>query len=101
MDHAAASRAQILEAISDDKSQELFKVIAKGTENEGILTSAQLSRKQYYSRISRLLHYGLVKRKKRKYVLTPFGKVIYELQLILVTAIDHNSKVEYRTPGRK
>ena len=49
-----------------------------------------ISRKEYYLRMSKFVKTGIVTRRQGKYVLTSFGKVIYELQLLLVEAIDMN-----------
>lgn len=50
----------------------------------------KLSRKEYYSRMSRLMKTGLVKRKNGKHYLTAFGKVIFDAELILGKAGDNN-----------
>jgi predicted transcriptional regulator len=72
------SKTCLLHIISDEMTSNLFKNIAT-TRLEGDIpiTSLKLTRKQYYSRISLLARAGLVKREKGKYLLTAFGKVIY------------------------
>jgi hypothetical protein len=90
-----SSVADILDSISDDISLELFKIIAEGNEKMNkigripIKTSSsssssslcdvknKITRKQYYSRMNRLMKCGLTKRSKRGYFLTSLGKVIY------------------------
>ena len=42
--------------------------------------------------MSKFVKTGIVTRRQRKYMLTSFGKVIYELQLIPVEAIDTKLK---------
>jgi predicted transcriptional regulator len=54
--------------------------------------SVSLSRLQYYRRISRLMKVGLVKRKRGRYLLTPFGMVIYDLLRTFDAAVDHHLK---------
>lgn len=39
------------------------------------------SMKQYYSRMQRLLAYGLVKRKLGTYSLSSFGRLVYQIKL--------------------
>ena len=46
-----------------------------------------MSRKQYYLRISKFIETGMIKRKDGIYILTLFGKVIHEVQLILLELI--------------
>ena len=80
--------ADILESISDERALGLFKTIALAKPNSEILiTKTQLSRKQYYSRMSVLMRSGLVKRKKGRYALTAFGKVIYDIEITIEKAI--------------
>ena len=71
-----ATKKSLLYIISDEMTSNLFKNIAR-LEGDILITSLKLSRKQYYSRISLLMQAGLVKREKGKYLLTAFGKVIY------------------------
>ena len=86
---SSVSRPEILDSIKDDKSLRLLNLIAKGEESETDLSLLlNISRKEYYLRMSKFVKTGIVTRRQRKYVLTSFGKVIYELQLILVEAID-------------
>jgi hypothetical protein len=51
-----------------------------------------LSRKQYYARLSKLVKAGLVKRVNGRYSLTFFGIVIYDVQLELRRAVDSHLK---------
>ena len=96
--------ASVLRALSDDKSLELFKIIAsdpladaprfisnRGLINTQLLISkVKLTRKQYYSRISTLISSGLVKRSNGKYLLTSLGKVLYDVNCLIDIAIrDH------------
>jgi hypothetical protein len=47
--------ASILRTIADDKSLSLFKTIAQGTiDSENLKDKTKLTRKQYYSRLSRM-----------------------------------------------
>ena len=93
-DLSSVSRTEILDSIKDDKSLRLLNSIAKGeesdTEDPSILLN--ISRKEYYLRMSKFVKTGIVTRRQGKYMLTSFGKVIYELQLLLVEAIDMNLK---------
>ena len=54
----------------------------------------QLTRKQYYSRISRLIKTGLVKRENERYTLTSFGKVIYDIQITIEVALENFWKLK-------
>ncbi|MGA9169838.1 MAG: hypothetical protein WBZ20_06810 [Nitrososphaeraceae archaeon] len=82
--------AEILETISDEKALALFETIALAQANGDILiTKMQLTRKQYYSRMSRLTKSGLVKRRNGRYALTSFGKVIYDIQLTIKKVVNN------------
>jgi hypothetical protein len=70
--------ADVLKAISDNRSLEVFKIVALSTQDSNFLISkTNLTRKQYYSRVSRLMNAGLIKRKNGKLTLSTFGKIIY------------------------
>lgn len=88
--------AGIIKLISDDKSLLIFCTIflASGDSSETIRAELKLTRKQYYSRISRLIKAGLVKRQKGKYFVTAFGKVIYDSQKLLGTAVKNYWKLK-------
>jgi Mn-dependent DtxR family transcriptional regulator len=76
-----ASIAVVFRAISDEKSLTLFRAIAReaeGIDTEKLRDRTRFTRKQYYSRMEKMLKSGLIRRTKGKYVLTSFGKVIYE-----------------------
>jgi predicted transcriptional regulator len=80
----------VITAISDKESLELFRIIAINSEDsDGLRTKTTLTRKQYYSRLSRMMKAGLVKRKKGKHSLTAFGKVIYDAQTIIEKAVNN------------
>ena len=84
----SVSVSEILTAISDEKSLNLFNSIAaKGISIEDLLNEQKMSRKQYYLRISKFTEAGMIKREERKYILTLFGNVIHEVQLILLELI--------------
>jgi hypothetical protein len=80
--------AAVLRTIADDKSSELFKTIAQGTiDSESLKSKTKLTRKQYYSRLSRMIKAGLVRKKGGKYLLTTFGKIVFDAQLTVETAL--------------
>ena len=86
---------EILEAISDVKSLKLFNTIAtKGGNSEDLSVQLKLSRKEYYSRMSRLMKTGIVKRKNGKHFLTAFGKVIYDAQVTIKKAVESYWKLK-------
>jgi hypothetical protein len=91
--NSAVSKIAILNAISDKKASNLFKRIATTSSNsEVLIRDLKLTRRQYYSRISNITRAGLVKRKKGRYLLTPFGKVIYSAQLNFEAKIENALK---------
>ena len=80
--------ATVLRTISDDKSMDLFKTIAVGSiDSENLKGKTKLTRKQYYSRLSRMTKAGLVRKKSGKYTLTAFGKVVYDSETTVDSAL--------------
>jgi hypothetical protein len=84
---------EILEAISDQRSQELLNIIAVG-ENDLVAGGSCMTRKQYYLRLARFAKLDLIKRVEGRYILTTFGKVIYEAQLRLAVAVNNRWKLK-------
>lgn len=65
------SIANIFKAIGDDMSLVLFNTIAiEAGDSDILMTRLDITRKQFYSRISALQKTGLITRKNRQYVLT-------------------------------
>jgi predicted transcriptional regulator len=94
----------VFSAISDNKSLSLFNIIAimssspasyVGNSNGEILISRMnLTRKQYYTRINRLVDAGLITRKRARFVLTSLGRVVYETYKTIGVAIQNRWKLE-------
>ena len=85
------TKAQVFDAISDDNALKLFDAIANDGE-ESSLEKLKMTRKQYYTRLAKLVKTGLVKRQKRKYTITSFGKVVYNIHLTFYRAIENSWK---------
>jgi hypothetical protein len=85
------TKAQVLDAISDDNALKLFDAIANDGE-ESSLEKLRMPRKQYYTRLAKLVKTGLVKRQKRKYTITSFGKVVYNIHLTFYKAMENSWK---------
>jgi predicted transcriptional regulator len=78
----------VLDAVSDDAALELFKLVAvKGGTSEVLRSNIKITRKQYYSRLFKLVNCGLIKKKDNQYHLTTLGKVMYEAQETIENAI--------------
>jgi hypothetical protein len=88
--------ADVLKAISDKWSLELFRIVALTKPDAEILISkTKLTRKQYYSRISSLMNTGLIKRKNGKHTTSEFGKVIYHITLATIeNAVNNYCKLK-------
>jgi predicted transcriptional regulator len=87
--------AKVLKSISDDESLELFRFIANNdSDSESLRNRTEMTRKQYYSRMSRLMKAGLIKRKNGKHNLTAFGRVIYDTQITIENAINNYWKLK-------
>jgi predicted transcriptional regulator len=87
----------IMRILADGKTMNLFVCISSA-DNENIITNLRLTRKQYYSRLSELINSGLIYRKKGRYYLTTFGKIVYDalmhIQLKIEYAIDNIWKLK-------
>ena len=76
------SVGDIIQSISDSKSLDLFRSIAKGNmESEELKETKGLSRKQFYTRTSQLLKQGLIQRNKGSFSLTSLGIIVYHAEL--------------------
>ena len=90
-----ATLADVLKAIADDKSLVIFNTIAlSNIGSEILICRLQLTRKQYYSRMSTFLKTGLVKREMGKYSLTTFGMILYHAQEIIEKAVNQIWKLK-------
>ncbi len=89
------SLEDVLHAISDFKSLDMFYSIAKrSVESEVLKQTKGLSRKQYYSRTKQLLNVGLIKKRKGRFSLTCFGAVVYHAQLGIESGIKNYWKLK-------
>jgi hypothetical protein len=89
------TRLNILQAIRS--GQELFNSIAADTYGDNAPSDCvKLSRKQYYNKLSKLIKVDVIKRKSGRYLLTPFGRVIYGVQLGFSDAVDNNLKTKIK-----
>ncbi len=72
-----------ISSITDDSSLSIIEAIKANHDARTpvLLTRLKISRKQYYSRITRLLKAGIVSKKQGQYRLTSFG-------IIFVHAVD-------------
>ena len=85
----------MLDAVSDDAALELFKLVAhSGGTSEVLRSKIKITRKQYYSRLFKLVNCGLVKRRDNQYFLTTLGKVMYDAQATIDNAIASYWKIK-------
>ena len=89
------SITDLFKKISDDKSLTLFNSIAVSNGDKYIpFKEMNLTTKQYYSRVSRLLNAGLIKRHKGKYSITLLGKVVHYSQMTIGKALTYYWKLK-------
>jgi predicted transcriptional regulator len=89
------SVADILNAISDDKSLLLFNTIAvTNGETEIQVRKMGLTLKQYYSRMAKLTKADLIRRKNGKHFLTLVGRIVYDSQLVIGKALNYYWKLQ-------
>jgi predicted transcriptional regulator len=86
---------EVLKAVSDNKSLDMFRSIAKGSMESEILKNTNgLSKKQYYLRTRQLLKTGLVQRSKGRFSLTCLGAVVYHAQLVVEKGVNNFWKLK-------
>jgi predicted transcriptional regulator len=91
----AQNTAAVLKTIADDKSLELFSIVAlEKIDSRNLKSKMKVTRKQYYSRLSRMTKAGLVRRKNGRYILTTFGKVVYESKVTIENALTNYWKLK-------
>jgi len=85
----------VMKAVSDTKSLDMFRSIAKGSiESEVLKQTKGLSKKQYYFRMRQLLKAALVQRIKGSFSLTCLGAVVYHAQLIVEKGVNNYWKLK-------
>jgi DNA-binding HxlR family transcriptional regulator len=86
------TKLNVLEAIIFGR--DLFNSIATDTDHDDTPADRlKISRKRYYTRLTKLVKSGLIKRKNGRYVLTLFGKVIYGVLLGFGNVVDDHLKL--------
>jgi DNA-binding transcriptional ArsR family regulator len=93
MEGVSPKDVDILKALSDSKSLEIFRSIAKGNVGNEELKRG-LSTKQYYFRMRQLLKAGLVQRIKGRFSFTCLGAVVYHAQLVIKTGVNNYWKLK-------
>jgi hypothetical protein len=86
--------AKVFESLSDNVSLGLFTTIAHESINSVVLRNkVKITRKQYYSRLSKMMKAGLIKRNNGKLVVTAFGKIVYKVQETVENASSNQWKL--------
>ena len=88
------SNLDVLEAISDQLSIDIIAAISKHATNpDDLLQMLNITRKQFYTRSSRLLKIGIISQKGGEIILTSFGRLVYKAQSKIATAFSHSSEL--------
>jgi DNA-binding Lrp family transcriptional regulator len=95
LNFTAPKTAQVLDAISDEISFNIFKIIKDNAKDtQSIRVELNISAKQCYDRIAILLDTGLIKRKAGYYNITSFGRLIFQAQAKVAKAIENLWKLK-------
>ena len=80
---------RLLQILSDKGTSEILNFVANNTHvrRQTLRDEFGFSIKQYYSRIQKLMGYGLVNRKSGVFTLSSFGIVVYQNRLRIDAAI--------------
>jgi predicted transcriptional regulator len=92
----------VFSAISDNKSMSLFNIIGfmsshasdRQPTREILISRMNLTRRQYYTRISQLCNAGLITKKRARFVLTSLGRVVYETHKTIGVAIQNRWRLQ-------
>ena len=77
------SNLDVLEAFSDHLSVDIITAISNHcTNSDDLMQMLNITRKQFYTRSSRLLKIGIISRKDGEIILTSFGRLAYNAQFI-------------------
>ena len=85
-----------ISAISDEKSLSLFKavVLSDNCDSRTLTGKLNLARRQFYSRMKKLMGAGLVRRINGKYRLTALGKIVFRAQTRVEIGIENHLKLK-------
>ena len=75
---------EVVGAIADEKSHELFNIIAAGENCTNLIDGGNMTRKEYYLRLARLVNLDLIKRVEGR----------YQVQLRLAVAVNNRWKLK-------
>lgn len=86
---------EFMKLIMDDKSGHVFGTIflMNGESSDVLIGQLKFTKKQFYSRMTRLVKARLIRRHKGKYFLTSYGTVIYDAYRLLETAVKNYWKL--------
>ena len=85
----------ILSLIAERKCSVIFRTIGElDAPTEVQITKLNMTRKQFYSRISQLLRNDLIRKTHGKYELTLFGKVVFGIENKIQHSIDNYWKLK-------
>jgi hypothetical protein len=86
---------EFMKLIMDDKSRQVFGTIflMNGESSDVLIGQLKFTKKQFYSRMTRLVKARLIKRHKGKYFLTSYGTVIYDAHRLLEIAVKNYWKL--------
>jgi hypothetical protein len=86
---------EFMKLIMDDKSQHVFGTIflMNGESSDVLIDQLKFTKKQFYSRMTRLVKARLIRRHKGKYFLTSYGTVIYDAHRLLESAVKNYWKL--------
>ncbi len=91
----------VLKALSDNKALVLFNTIAlsdvdnnNDVSNQISIRKLGLTRKQYYSRLSRLTETGLIRKQNGRYSLTLLGHMIYDIHITTCKVLSYHWKLK-------
>jgi hypothetical protein len=88
------SSVDVLSALADYKSLDIFHTIATGNGKSDELKNRGITKKQFYLRTAKLIKTGLVRRIKGHFLLTNFGKVVYHAELTIKAGVDNFWKLK-------
>jgi predicted transcriptional regulator len=91
---ASIKLSEVLNAISDADALELLKLVSTTGSSEILRSKMRITRKQYYSRLFKLTRCGAIQKRDGAYFLTTLGKVLYDAQAAIESALDNYWRIK-------
>jgi predicted transcriptional regulator len=90
------SVTHVISTISNEKALLIFKAVAltQSHDSKMLVAKLNLTHREFYSNMKKLIDTGLLKRTRCRYHLTSFGKIVFSAQAQVEIAIENYWKLK-------